>query len=443
MPKKVTPVSQLRVLDLTMFWSGPTCTCLLGEMGMEVIKIEACNHPDPDRIVFMGLNYLNNDPGEDPWNRGMWHLRRNRNKLGITLNLETTEGKNIFLELVSKSDIVIENFRTGVLERLGIGYEELKKKNPKIILVSLSSQGDTGPEREYGSNAEVLEFTSGIRSITGYPDEVSGFTATTLADPMVGTIAAGFVVAALHERERSGEGSHVVISQRELLTSMIGEEIMDYFMNVRVTQVQGNSHPVFAPHGCYPCKGHDSWIALVIKEDSEWQNLCGLMEKPELVRDPDYADGLSRLRNRDAIDTIVSQWTIRYDRHDLMDLLQNKGIAAGAVYQPPDLIEDEHLRYRGFWDTIDDSRPGYGTYMIHGRGFYLSGTPVKTRYRAPDLGEHNHYVYGKILGIFPKRIRELENNGIIGSVPLPEIQATIPAVRTKKKAKERRHTEIL
>ena len=385
----------------------------------------------------MGLNYLQNNPGKDPWNRGTWHLRRNRNKLGITLNLNTPEGKNIFLNLVKIGDIVVENFRVGALERLGIGYSELKMVNPKIILMSLSSQGDTGPERGYGSNAEVLEFVSGIRSLIGYPDEVSGFMATTLADPMAGTIAAGFVMAALRYREHTGKGTHVVISQRELLTSVIGEEIMDYMMNKRVSQPRGNSHPTFAPHGCYPCQGRDSWITLVIRDDQEWQSLCQLMGQPELAADLRYADGLSRWRHRDEIDRTISQWTVRYNRKDLMQLLQEKGIAAGAVYQPPDLIEDEHLRSRGFWDTVDDPRPGYGTYTVHGRGFYLSRTPVKTRFRAPDLGEHNHYVYSKILGMSQEEIKELERKAIIGTSPVPEVQATIPAIRARRQAEER------
>ncbi len=184
----------MRVLDLSMFWAGSACAELLGELRMEVIKIESCTHPDPDRIVTQGLLYLNNDLGDTPWNRGMINLRRHRNKLGITLDLSHAEGRAIFLKLVGISDIVIENFRMGVMEKLGIDYNVLKDTNPKIILLSVSSQGESGPERTYGSNAEILAFTSGVRSISDYENEIGMFTATNIPDPLSGTVSAGFVL---------------------------------------------------------------------------------------------------------------------------------------------------------------------------------------------------------------------------------------------------------
>jgi len=260
---------QIRVLDLSMFWAGATCAGLLGDLGMEVIKIESCQHPDPDRIVTQGLLYLHNELGEDPWNRGMIHLRRHRNKLDITLDLSNPEGRDIFLKLVEKSDMVVENFRMGVLEKLGIDYSVLQSVNPQMILISVSSQGESGPERTYGSNAEILAFTSGVRSISDYQDEIGLFTAANIPDPLAGTVAAGFAIGALRYRRKTGKGIHVVISQRELLTNCIGDVVMDYSMNGRIPQPQGNQHPFYAPHGCYPCKEKDSWIALVVKDDQE------------------------------------------------------------------------------------------------------------------------------------------------------------------------------
>ncbi len=435
MPHNAKPLASIRVLDLSMFWSGPSCTCLLGELGMEVIKIESCQHPDPDRIVPQGLNYVRNDPGKDPWNRGMWHLRRNRNKLDITLNMTVPEAREIFRRLVKLSDIVVENFRMGVMERWGLGYEELKKLKPGIIMISLSSQGESGPERDYGSNAEVLAFTSGIRSITGYPDEIAGFKPTTLADPLAGTMAAGLVMAALRHHRRTGAGTHIVLAQRELLSSLIGEEFMDYAMNGRVAQPKGNAHAALAPHGCYRCRGEDSWVTIAIGEDSEWQTLCRLMAKPELAADARFADGVSRWRNQVEINTILGEWTARQDNKELALLLQRHGIAAGAVLKSPDIVQDEVLQRRQFWETIDDARPGFQSYKLHGQGFYLSKTPFRTRRRAPDLGEHNEHVFGELLGMTAAEIRGLADKGIIGTEPAPEIQETIPAIRARKSKK--------
>lgn len=426
MKKKPKEVSRIRVLDLSMFWAGTTCAQLLGDMGMEVIKIESCQHPDPDRIVTQGLLYLHNELGDQPWNRGMIHLRRHRSKLGITLDLTKPKGREVFFRLVKMSDIIIENFRVGVLEKLGIAYPKLKEVNQQIILISVSSQGDTGPERAYGSNAEILAFTSGVRSISDYRDEIGLFTATNIPDPLAGNTAAGFALGALRYRRKTGKGTHVVISQRELLTSCIGDAIMDYSMNRRIPEPQANAHPFLAPHGCYPCKGRDSWITLAIQNDQEWEILCTVMDKPELAKDPRYAEALNRWHHREELDSIITSWTTVHDRRDLASLLQAQGIPAADAKSAPEMVEDEHIRNRGFWDQISDPRPGFGTYICKGRGFYLSKTPMKSRLRAPDLGEHNIYVFTKMLGMSEKEVAELEKGGIIGSVPTPEVLERIP-----------------
>jgi crotonobetainyl-CoA:carnitine CoA-transferase CaiB-like acyl-CoA transferase len=428
--------AKLRILDLSMFWAGAACAGFLGDMGMEVIKIESCQHPDPDRIVTQGLLYLHNELGEEPWNRGMIHLRRHRNKLGITLDLSTPEGKDIFLRLVKVSDMVVENFRVGVLEKLGIEYPVLEAVNPQIILVSVSSQGDTGPERTYGSNAEILAFTSGVRSISDYRDEIGLFTAANIPDPLAGTVAAGFALAALRHRRKTGKGIHVVLSQRELLTGCIGEIVMDYPMNGRIPQPQGNQHPFYAPHGCYPCKGKDCWIALVARDDREWEMLCQAMDKPELLTDARFVGVVSRLHHRKDIDGIIGSWTVQHEKEELMKLLQEKGVPASALFSVPDLVEDPHLKERGFWDQIDDPRPGFGSYLCKGRGVTLSKTPLKTERRAPDLGEHNDYVYGTLLGISQKEVEVLQERGIIGRRPIPEVLSRIPKSLPKARRKE-------
>jgi crotonobetainyl-CoA:carnitine CoA-transferase CaiB-like acyl-CoA transferase len=437
MENRSAAASKIRVLDLSMFWAGATCAELLGELGMEVIKIESCRHPDPDRIVTQGLLYLNNELGDAPWNRGMINLRRHRNKLGITLDLSHVEGRDIFLKLAAMSDIVVENFRTGVMEKLGIGYDVLKNINARIILLSVSSQGESGPERTYGSNAEILAFTSGVRSISDYENEIGMFTATNIPDPLSGTVSAGFALGALRHRRKTGKGIHVVISQRELLTSCIGDVVMDYSMNGRIPQPAGNTHPFYAPHGCYPCKGDDSWIAIIAENDDEWERLCEVMDMADLAKDPRFVGGLNRWRHRGEIDKVIASQTIAYEKKELMDLLQKNGIAASSLLSVPDLMEDPHLKERGYWDTIEDPRPDFGTYICKGKGFTLSQTPMKTHGRAPDLGEHNAYVYGKLLGMSEEGINKLEEKGIIGIVPTSDVLERIPKSLPKSGMRKR------
>jgi len=415
-----------RVLDLSMFWAGAECGMFLGDLGMEVIKVESIQHPDPDRIISIGLLYLNNELGDDPWNRGMLHLRRHRNKLCITIDLTRPEGRDLFLRLVKMSDIIVENFRVGVLEKLGIDYRILEGVNPKIILISVSSQGDTGPERAYGSNAEILNFTSGMRSVTDYQDEIGLFTASNIPDPLSGAVASGFAMGALRYRQKTGKGIHVVLSQRELMTSCIGDLIMDYTMNRRIAGPQGNLHPYYAPHGSYPCKGEDSWITIVVRNDNEWETFCHVMGRPGLAEDPRYMGGLNRWHHQKEIDEVIAGWTINHDRKDLMMLLQEKGVAAGAVQSAEDVLEDQNVRALGFWDKIKDPRPGYGEYICKGRGCHLSKTPLETTLRAPDLGEHNDYVYKELLGLSDDEMKRLEDNGIIGTKPTPDVLERIP-----------------
>ncbi len=229
----------------------------------------------------------------------------------------------------------------------------------------------------------------------------------------------------------------MIISQRELLTSCIGDVVMDYSMNRRVPQPEGNSHPFYAPHGCYPCKGEDSWIALVVKDDDEWERLCEVMGMPELVSDPRFTGGLNRWHHKEEIDKIIASWTIAYERKELMDLLQKRGVSASALFSVPDLMEDQHLKIHGFWDRIQDPRPGFGAYICKGKGFTLSKTSMKTDGRAPDLGEHNAHVYGGLLGMSEEDMKELERKGIIGTSPTPDVLARIPKSLPKSRIQKK------
>lgn len=408
------PLNGVRVLDLGMFQAAPIAGMWLANAGAEVIKIESCSHPDNLRILARGV-YPGGEAGERPWNRSGMINDRNRGKLGVTLEMGHEKGRALFRRLVTKSDVIVENFSTRVLPRWGFNYSKLREINPKIILASLYSQGGAGPESGYVSFGNILEQLGGLTYITGYPDELPGVQSVVIPDPLAGSMMVGLIVAALRQRRRTGEGTHIDLSQRENVTSVIGEVILDYSMNGRVTERMGNRDPHMAPHGCYACLGEDNWITIAVRDDEEWRNLCRAIDKPEMAEDERFETLERRHHHHNEIDSIISEWTRLQDKIQAMHYLQARGIAAGAVYTAADLYNDPHLKARSYWEDVEEPDAGYHVYP--GSPFRLTKTPLTTRSPTPTLGEHNDYVFGELLGLKNEEIAELESDGVIGTEP--------------------------
>ena len=410
----------LRVLDLTQVAAGPYATLLLGLMGAEVIKLESCSrmdinrgnaHPRPgDPRV-----YPNGDPGERPWNRTAHHVHRNINKFGVTLDLAAPQGKELFLSLARISDVLVENYRASVMDRLELGYDAVTKVNPQLVYVKISSQGATGPERDYGSLGSTLEQTAGLASITGSQDQRPSMSNDTFPDPVVGILAVGAVMAGLRRRNREARGCFVDLSQREATVGLMGEHYLDYSANGVVAKPMGNRHPDMAPQGVYPCDGDDMWVAMSVGSDAEWQGLCRALNLPDLAQDPRFVDRESRRRNQDALDQIITGWTQERDHYQAMHLLQAQGVPAGAVVKGSEAIVDPHLEARGFWDVVD--HPEAGVYKQTTTPWILSKSLRKQATPARGLGEDNGYVLGELLGLRQQELQELETAGVIGTRP--------------------------
>ena len=403
----------IRVLDLGMFWAGPYAGKLLGDFGAEVIKIESVRRPDPLRVQARGI-YPNGEPGEHPWNRSGLINERNRSKLGLVLDLSTSQGATLFKRLVTLSDVVLENYSANVMTNFGLDYPVLKTANPSIITISIASQGLSGPEKDYISFGNTLEQTGGLAYITGYPGEPPYYSSGAYPDAISG-IMAGAIVAGLRTRRQTGEGMHIELSQRELVTHFLGEMILDYSLNHRIWEPMGNRHWFKAPHGCYRCKGVDRWVTIAVADEKEWAALCAAMDQSELVSDPRFQTVVDRHHNQDALDTIVESWTSQREPYEVMRQLQAVGIAAGPVLTVPDLLQDPHLEARGFFEI--GTHPEAGTHPYYSRPMKLSKTPGATRRPAPGFGEHNEYVLGEVMGISSVEIEELERHGVIGKVP--------------------------
>lgn len=405
----------IRIADLTIITAGAAATQILADFGAEVIKVEAGRYPDPFRSWGSGLT-----PPADidrPWDASPPFNVVNRNKLGLSLDLKDPRGREVFLRLVAVSDVVTENFRRGVMERLGLGYDELRKVRPDLVMVSFSSQGNDGPESGYASYGSTLDALSGLMSVTGYDENSPVWSGNDVnyPDQVVSLLGAGIILAGLRYRRLTGRGIYIDLSQRELVTAMLGEVILDYTVNGRRRTPSGNRDGSMVPHGCYPCRGEDAWVAIAVEDDRQWAALCRAMGRPHLASDPDFATLPARRRRAAEIDALISEWTSRYDKREVMGLLQAVGVPAGAVLNGRDLLEDPHLKARGFFTRVD--HPVGGPQLQRTWPFNLSRTPGTVRSPAPCLGEHTRRVLTGLLGYSDAEVDELEAAGVIAYAP--------------------------
>ena len=410
----------LRILDLSQVAAGPYATMFLGFMGAEVIKIESLSRmdinrgkarPSPDDLRV----YPDGDPGEHPWNTTAHHVHRNINKRSLTLDLGAKRGKELFLELTKVCDVLVENYRGSVMDRLGLGYDVVSRLNPGLIYMKISSQGANGPEANYGSLGSTLEQTAGLASITGYDDGLPLMTNLVYPDPVVGILSFGALMTALRRRLKTGSGCLVDLSQREVTTMLLGEAILDFSVTGRIAGTMGNRHRDMAPQGVYPCSGEDMWVAISVSSDEEWESLCRVMGQPHLASDSRFADPKSRRNNHDDIDLVISTWTETQDHYQVMYLLQAQGVPAAPVLKGGEVIDDPHLESRGFWDVVN--HPEAGTYKQVTTPWLLSNSPRATSTPAPGLGEHNYQVLSGLLGLSKSEIDTLAQKGVIGNTP--------------------------
>ena len=410
----------LRILDLSQVAAGPYATMFLGFMGAEVIKIESLSRmdinrgkarPGPDDLRV----YPNGDPGERPWNRTAHHVHRNINKQSLTIDLATDQGRELLLDLVKVCDVLVENYRGSVMDRLGLGYDVVSSQNPQLIYLKISSQGATGPEANYGSLGSTLEQTGGLASITGYEDGLPLLTNLVYPDPVVGILSFGALMTALRSRLKTGKGCLVDLSQREVTTMLLGESILDFSVTGRIAVTMANLHRDMSPHGVYPCLGEDMWVAIAVGTENEWRGLCMALGDLELASDNRFCDSESRHANQNELDAIIALWTIDQDHYETMHRLQSHGVPSAPVLNGNEVITDPHLESRGFWDVVD--HPETGPYKQVTTPWLLSKSPRGIPSPAPGLGEHNHQVLTELLGLSEHEIADLITNGITGEIP--------------------------
>jgi crotonobetainyl-CoA:carnitine CoA-transferase CaiB-like acyl-CoA transferase len=404
------PLFNVRVLDLSKVWAGPYATRLLGDMGAEVIKIEAPGSWDLTRA----LSLL--PPGtERAYNKSGYFMEYNRNKYGCVLDLAKPQGRELALQLVVMSDVVIENYRADVMEAFGLSYETLRSAKRDIILVSMPSHGLWGPDAGrigYGTHMEQL---SGLVSLTGYAGGMPQKSGISYGDPVAGMTAAAATIAALLHRRWTGQGQHVEVAQVEAILPFLGEIFLEYGMTGSEPPRRGNRHRSMAPHGVYSCAG-DSWVAIAVEDDAQFAGLCEAIGRPELARDERYADVVSRYRNQDDLDPIISAWTTGRSHRDAAEQLQAAGVPAEPVLTIPELVVDPHLNERAFWEEV--THRDAGTWTTEAPAWRFSRTPAHVRLPAPTFGEHNDYVFRDLLGLSDDDIAALERDGVTSREPI-------------------------
>lgn len=394
-------LERLRVADFTIHAAGPFCTLLLAELGAEVIKIESSArldivrrpHPVYGRTEVSRFEMVN------------------AGKRSVTLNLKTAKGVELAKRLVALSDVVVENFRPGVMERLGLAYPVLRELRSDLIMLSISTSGQTGPEREIAGYAPMFAALGGLGALTGYPDgpPVELRHAMDHANGLVGAFA---VLVALTHRRRTGRGQYIDLAMREVASSLIGEVLLTQAMNGEAPGRMGNRDPVMVPHGVYPCKGEDRWVAIAVGSDAEWRALCRALGDPEWARDPRLSDAVGRRAREDEIDARLAEWCRERTPDEVMWRLQRAGVAATPSMSAEDLLRDPHLRERQAFPELVDLR--HGRRQVIGPPWRFSSTPAAVRKWSPDLGEDNRYVLSDLLGLTRAEIEALAAEGVVG-----------------------------
>lgn len=399
------PLDGIRVADFCWAWAGPYGALQLAHLGADVIRIESAKRLCPSRLI---PPWPDNESGV---NRAGYFNQYNQGKRSLTLDLKAPEAIDIAKTLVSKSDIVMNNFASGVMEKLGVGYDVLRGIKPDIIMVSLPGYGTSGPEKDFVSYGPPQVAQSGLSALTGYvggPPMMAGFS---YGDPNGGVHATFAVMAALLHREKTGQGQYIDLSQWEAAIMLLPEAVMDYSMNGTQPERMGNRDPHMSPHGVFRSKGDDRWVSLSIRDEAEWQRLCEVMGQPELGSDARFASLAARKENEAALEEIVTAWTQEITADEATQSLQQVGIPAYPTLDALDMVNNPHVGARDYFVELE--HPEVGTRRHMGIPWSMSRTPCEIRRPAPCLGQDTDAVLTDIVGLSQDEIAALREKDIL------------------------------
>ncbi len=431
------PLAGVRVAAVTVVWAGPHVTQLLAEWGAEVVRVEPINRIQPysrlslqrqsaevQRIQAVNGATIsltpNLDPGPDPWNRASAFNAHARNKKSMTADITSPEGRETFLRLIEMSDVMVENNVPITIEKAGLTYEEIRERNPEIIMLRMPAFGLSGPYKNFRGFGTHVEGMIGHHLLRSYEDlgpEHTGEAFT--ADAIAGVLGAFAVTSALRHRARTGQGQLIEMPLAEAFLPVLGEWILDYTLNGRVAGSQGNRHRSHSPHGIYPTSGDDQWIAIDVATDAEWTALTDVLEAAALGADLRFATAGARYEARLILDQELGDHTRRWEKFELFHALQARGVVAGPVMSELDALASPQLAAREWFNEL--TQEGVGTHRHPGILFKMTETPNRLRTPPPLLGEHNEEVYLDLLGYSRTEYEELIEKGLVGTTYPPEL----------------------
>ncbi len=399
-------LSGVRVLDFCWVGAGALVTKLLAEHGADVIKVESRARPDNLRLSPPFR------PGAEGLDGSGYFASRNNDKRSLALNMTTERGRALARRLAARCDLVTSNFRPGVMERWGLGYEEVAADNPGVVYLSMPMQGGDGPHRDYVGFGATIAALAGLVHLSGLPDRPPVGTGTHYPDhiPSPGHALVA-VLAALRRRRLTGEGCRIEVSQLESAVALLAPALAAAAAGLPEPVRSGNRVPEESPSGVFRCRGDDAWVALAARDDREWRAVAEVLDAPHLAADPRFATHAARKANEDALERELAARCAGRDRHELARALQERGVPSAAVLAADDVLADPHLRARRFWRTLE--HPVMGTLTAPAAPFLADGERTGATRPAPLLGEHTREIASTLLGLSEAEIAELEEAQVL------------------------------
>ncbi len=394
-------LSGIRVIDMTHNQAGPACAQILAFLGAEVIKLEEPKAGDVARTVHADRKDSDS----------LFFLLFNANKKSLTLNLKSEDGKRLFKRVVGQSDVLLENFGPGAMERLGLGWEVLRDLNPRLVYATIKGFGSYGPYKDFKSYEPVAQAMGGAMCVTGFPENPPTLVLPAIGDSGTGMHMAIGILAALQQRHATGRGQHVEVSMQDAVVNLIRISLRDHQRNGGVLPRGGNQLGRTVPGTTYPCApGGPNDYVIILAQPQMWPALTRAIGRPELAEDPRFRTPEARWENRAALDAIVADWTGRRPKHEVMRILGEAGVPCGACQDTGEVLADPHLKARDM--IVDIDYPTRGTYQTVGCPIKLSDSPVAVT-RPPLLGEHTAELLGALCGVAPDEVARLRREGAV------------------------------
>jgi crotonobetainyl-CoA:carnitine CoA-transferase CaiB-like acyl-CoA transferase len=404
MTGKGQALCDIKFLDFGMSITGPIVGKYFSDHGATVVKVESKERIDISRTY---VPMAGNIPGI---NRCGWFDQYNTGKYSIGLNLNRPGGIELAKRLVAWADVVSNNFTAGMMEKWGLGYQDLVKIKPDIVMISMGLFGQTGPLAKQSGFGTMMQAAAGFTYPIGWPDRPPTGTSCPYTDFIGIWYAIVAILSALDYRSRTGKGQYIDLSQHEAGVTFLSPAILDCTINDRVVPSMGNRSSYAAPHGAYRCEGDDRWCVIAVSNDEEWQAFCRVLGNPEWTKDVKFSTHLGRKKNEDELDQMIEGWTSRKPAEEVMLKLQEAGVPAGVVETGEDFHKDPQLKHRNRFVRLD--HPEMGVHVYEDSSWRLSKTPAEIR-RSPLFAEHNEYVYKKILGLSDEELSRLLVTGVL------------------------------